>query len=160
MKFAPVRMQAVPEEFTRVHTVMMLPLAYHPRMRAVNPDSVLAFSQARAKATRAAREALSRFQMAGLTLRLARWGATLSPWGRRESLNGTHWGEWVGVESVLPCSLAAERGTLLPRHLGGWKPGVPTRSRSDVPRGEQLCGECSAPFRRKQRRRSIFSVAS
>lgn len=133
IKFAPGRVQTVPEEFTEIHNaLMMVSLACLPRMSAENPDSGVPFSQARAKG---AREALSRFQMAGLTLTLSGWGATLSPRGWRESLNGTCEGGW----SVSPCSLAAERGTLLQDILVA---GFRGATRSCAPRGERLCGEC------------------
>lgn len=69
IKFAPGRVQTVPEEFTEIHNpLMMASLACRPRMSAENPDSGVASSQARANGTR---EALSRFQMAGLTLTLS-----------------------------------------------------------------------------------------
>lgn len=69
IKFAPGRVQTVPEEFTGIHNALiMVSLACCPLTSAENPDSGVPFSQARAKGTR---EALSRFQMAGLTLTLS-----------------------------------------------------------------------------------------
>lgn len=52
MIFAPGRMQTVPEEFTEIHSTLMLAsLARRPLASAESPDSGFPFSQARANGT-------------------------------------------------------------------------------------------------------------
>lgn len=125
----------MPEEFTEIHNApKIVSLACLFRMCAEDPDSGFPFSQAPAKATR---EALSRFQMAGLTLRLSRWGATLSRRGWRESLNGACEAVRVGGECLALSTSCRE--TNLPQDIV--VAGVRGATTSDVSRGERLCGE-------------------